>query len=365
MADVKRQLVVVEVDVDQALQVFELDFGSGLELVVAAEPFEKVIPLAEHLQGVPDAAGGEVGHGPGADPFRLGGAAQPFRLGQAQSRDPEHGVLVHLVAGQNEVAAHGLVVELDLDPVPDVGDVVVVPKLPGVGGGDAATFGAGTVVLFALVMVFDRIGRAVDDVDPSAVGFPTWRPHRIMIVGVGDSAIVLFLELVVRGVQIGVPAPPELFDEGVAFVVGGEILEDGEFFVGDDVHDVFFKPLFVVILRFLSTLPLGVVLSRLGMDRGGKTQAEKAGGRPSSRIPKHSSHDGLHYKQNGPRNRGGGWCEQAPDVDRLPDEARHGLRSGSVNGSSAASSLRFSWRAFSSRYLATSPLARSACPNCP
>ena len=64
-----------------------------------------------------------------------------------------------------------------------------------------------------------------------------------MLVGVGDAAVVLFLEFVLFGVGRGIAPQPELLDELLAFFVGIELLESLAFFVGDDVSHVFVEPL--------------------------------------------------------------------------------------------------------------------------
>jgi hypothetical protein len=63
-----------------------------------------------------------------------------------------------------------------------------------------------------------------------------------MFVGVGDAAVVLFFEFVLRRAGGGVAAEPELFDEVLALSVGGEPVERAALFVGDDVGDVFVEP---------------------------------------------------------------------------------------------------------------------------
>ena len=75
-----------------------------------------------------------------------------------------------------------------------------------------------------------------------------------MLVGVGDAAVVLFLELVFDGVRRGVAAQPELLDELLALVVGLQVLEGGPLLVGDDVGHVLVEPLAVGRLQLLFEL---------------------------------------------------------------------------------------------------------------
>ena len=59
----------------------------------------------------------------------------------------------------------------------------------------------------------------------AAVGLPAGLAGGKVLVGVGDAAVVLFAEFVVRRVGIGVAAQPELLDEGVALFVVAEDLK--------------------------------------------------------------------------------------------------------------------------------------------
>ena len=69
-------------------------------------------------------------------------------------------------------------------------------------------------------MRFDFVGRAVRDVDAAAIGLPAGDAGSVMLVGVSDAAVVLFLELVLYGVGSGIAAQPELLDELLALFVG-------------------------------------------------------------------------------------------------------------------------------------------------
>ena len=76
----------------------------------------------------------------------------------------------------------------------------------------------------------------------SAVGFPTGDAGGEAFVGVGDATIVLFAEGVLRGVEIGIAAAPELLDEQLALFVGGEMQEGVVLFLGDDVDGFLGEP---------------------------------------------------------------------------------------------------------------------------
>ena len=72
-----------------------------------------------------------------------------------------------------------------------------------------------------------------------------------MLVGVGDAAVVFFLEGVFGGIGIGIAALPELLDELLAFFVGLEMQEGVALFGGDDVDDVFVEPLLILGIEFV------------------------------------------------------------------------------------------------------------------
>jgi len=72
-----------------------------------------------------------------------------------------------------------------------------------------------------------------------------------MFVGVGDAAVVLFLEGVDGGVGIWIVPVENYFDELLAFFVGAETLEGGTFFGGDDVDQVFVDDVLEAIAEFV------------------------------------------------------------------------------------------------------------------
>ncbi len=55
---------------------------------------------------------------------------------------------------------------------------------------------------------------------------------------------MLFLIFVLYGVRGGIATEPELFDKLLALFIGVEDFEGFAFLIGDDVSDVFVKPLF-------------------------------------------------------------------------------------------------------------------------
>ena len=92
-------------------------------------------------------------------------------------------------------------------------------------------------------MIVDFVGRPVGDINAAAVGLPSGNTGSVVLVGVGDAAVVLFLELVFDGVRAGIAAQPEVLDEALALLIGLQPHEGGPFLVGDDVDDVLVQPL--------------------------------------------------------------------------------------------------------------------------
>jgi hypothetical protein len=72
----------------------------------------------------------------------------------------------------------------------------------------------------------------------AAVGLPARLAGGKMLVGVGDAPVVLFAELVLRRIGVGIAPQPELLNEGVALLVVAQVLEGLALFVGDDVGHI-------------------------------------------------------------------------------------------------------------------------------
>jgi putative intracellular protease/amidase len=72
---------------------------------------------------------------------------------------------------------------------------------------------------------FDRVRLAERDIDVAAVGLPARLAGGKVLVGVCDAPVVLFAELVLRRIRIGIAAQPELLDEGVALFIVAQALE--------------------------------------------------------------------------------------------------------------------------------------------
>src|ERR1700686_718281 len=99
-------------------------------------------------------------------------------------------------------------------------------------------------------MGFNLVCRSEYDVGSSAIPLPAWDAGGIVLVGIGDTAIMLFLEFVLFGIRGRVAALPEGFDELVALLVVRELLEGGSLFVGNDPAHVLVQPLPVRLAQF-------------------------------------------------------------------------------------------------------------------
>ena len=144
-------------------------------------------------------------------------------------------VLFAAVDGEVVVAALAGIDKLQIDVFADAFEITVVPDLEREGRGFAAAFIHGPLIRAAGGVGIDRVGRAEGDIDVAAVRLPTRLAGGKMLVGIGDAPVMLFAELVVRRIGIGIAAQPELLDEGVPLLVVAQVLEGLPLFVGDDV----------------------------------------------------------------------------------------------------------------------------------
>ena len=173
-------------------------------------------------------------------------------------------VLFAAVDGEVVVAALATVHKLEVDVLADALQVAVMPGFKGEGGGLAAAFVDGPLVAAAGGVGIDRVGRAEGDVDVAAVGLPAGLAGGEVLVRVGDAAVVLFAEFVLRGVRIRIAAQPEILDEGVPLLVVRERLEGLALFVGNNVGHVLVQPGLVGALQLLFDGPLGGELLLVG-----------------------------------------------------------------------------------------------------
>src|ERR1043165_8423429 len=176
---------------------------------------------------------------------RLAGHAQLFHQRQAGVRNIEQRILFGRVHGHAVLAGHGRIDELDDNVAAHALDVAVAPLFARERRRRAAAFLGRPFVAAAAGMRFLFVGRTVRNVHAAAVGLPTGDARREILIGVGDAAVVLFLELVFHRVRGGVAAQPEVLDELLALFIGLQPLEGGALFIGDDVRDVLVEPLAV------------------------------------------------------------------------------------------------------------------------
>src|SRR5260370_28029835 len=100
-------------------------------------------------------------------------------------------------------------------------------------------------------MRFHFIRRAPHDVHAAAIRLPSGNSRSEMLVGIGDTAVVLFFEIIVRKIRIAAAAQPELLDELLALFVGFQLQESLALFGRDYVDNVLVEPLLVRGVQFL------------------------------------------------------------------------------------------------------------------
>src|ERR1700733_2133628 len=98
---------------------------------------------------------------------------------------------------------------------------------------------------------------------PSVLGFDVAE----VLIGIGESAVVLFLIFIDVGAGIGVAGIPECLDEGVSFCVALQCKKLFTLLRLNDVWDVFFDPLTVVWRQVLYRIDR--------MKRGQKEEEER------------------------------------------------------------------------------------------
>ena len=112
-------------------------------------------------------------------------------------------------------------------------------------------------------MGVNLVGWTPRDINASAVGSPARHPRREVFVGVGNAAVVLFLEFILRRVRSWIAAQPELLDKLVPLFVVGKLFKGGHFFRSDDVNHVLVEPLLIGGTQLLlQGLGIGLLLLR-------------------------------------------------------------------------------------------------------
>src|SRR5579859_2586576 len=191
---------------------------------------------------------------------RLGRHSLLLREGQAGTRNIKHRVFFRRVGGQAEFASARRIHEFQLYVLADTFNIVIRPIFIGVGLRLATALVQGPVPSLALSVAFKVIRLAVHDVDAAAIGSPAGNAGRVMLVSIGDAAIVLFFYGIIDRIRIRIAPLPEFLDELLALFVGLELQESFALGVRDDVNNVFAQPLFVGGGEFLQNLLIGLFL---------------------------------------------------------------------------------------------------------
>ena len=260
---VEGEQVVGNLGVDHGLQVGELDLGGALQGRILGEALELIVPPAPAAGGGAQCHPGRIG-----EAVRLAGHSHALHGGQPGVGDIQQGVLLGGIHGHAVFAGHGGVDEFDQHLIAQVRSlqVAVAPDFEGVGAGDSPAFVNGTGVAPAARMGLDFVGRTEGNVDPPPIRQPPRGPGREPLVGIGDAPVMLIPGLVHDRIGIGIPPQPELFDELVPFIVGGQLPEGSLFFLRNDVTGVFTNPLLEIAIRGFPLerlLPLPFLLGRL------------------------------------------------------------------------------------------------------
>src|SRR5581483_9343096 len=204
--DIKRDL-----GINLGFQILELDRRGPLQFGEPFEPLELV-----HARRCAAECGAEVGAIGIVEAVGLGCQTHLLHQGQAGVGHVQQGVLFGGVHRHAVFAGHGGIDELDDDVAAYVFDVAIAPLLEGIGGRGAAALFRGTFIGSARGVRLDLIRRPVHNVDAAAIGFPAGDTRSVVLVGVGDTAVVLFLELVFDRIGGRIAAKPELLDELLA-----------------------------------------------------------------------------------------------------------------------------------------------------
>jgi hypothetical protein len=130
-------------------------------------------------------------------------------------------VLLAGIHGEVVLAGIGGVDKFDFDIFADAFEVAITPQFPRVGVGGAAALSRSAFVGSAGGVGFNLVGRTSDNVNVPAIGLPAGNAGGEMLIGVGETAVVLFLEGVFRGFGMRVASVPEDFDGLFALFVGG------------------------------------------------------------------------------------------------------------------------------------------------
>ncbi len=115
-------------------------------------------------------------------------------------------------------------------------------------------------------MRVDAVRFAVSDIHVTAIGLPSRLASSEMLVRIGDAAIVLFAELILRRVGIRIAAQPEVLNKGFPLFIVRQAFERLHLLIGDDPAHVLVEPLligaFQLLLQFLLLLEFLFIAKR-------------------------------------------------------------------------------------------------------
>ena len=110
------------------------------------------------------------------------------------------------------------------------------------------------------------VRRTIHDVHAAAIGLPARNASGEMLVGVGNTPIVLFLVFVLFRIRSGVPALPESFDEIIALFIVGKLFEGSPFLIGNDPDNILIQPLLVSLAKlYIQSSFLRLLLFLIGL----------------------------------------------------------------------------------------------------
>ena len=177
--------------------------------------------------------------------IRLAGHSHLLVLGQAAVGCHQQCVLFRTVHSHVVVAAHARVHEFDDHFLANAFKVAVAPLFKRERGSRASALFHGTFVLSARGMGLNLIGLSIHDVHPAAIAFPARNASGKVLVGISNTRVVLFFELVFYRIRRWIAALPEAFNELVPFFVIRKLFECCPLFIADNPAHIFIQPLFI------------------------------------------------------------------------------------------------------------------------
>src|SRR5207245_5353198 len=165
-------------------------------------------------------------------------------------------VVLAALAGINEFDDHFLA---------DSFEVAVTPVLKRICGSLATALFHGTFISAAASMGLNLIRRSEGDVHVPAISLPPVNACCKMLVGIGDPAVVFFLEFVVFTVRIRITTLPEGLDKLFALFFVRELHKSLALIITDNPAHIFIQPLLVLVIQF-SMERLGILFPALLVD---------------------------------------------------------------------------------------------------